>query len=432
MLGMLVLVGWFFSLKLTPNVGITEGSPLPEGTTQPQLIIVNDDALMLAPNGALYRWGGKSTTTKTPGAIKPDLRFRKTAMHHGAILAVHEDGTIWGWGNNSFLIPNNPDIAPQEARRLFPDTGFIDISMSNRHALALKEDGTIWSWGKNENGQMGTGRNPDSNEPSPASSEVPLQIGSETDWTSIHASSTLSYGIKQDGRILRWGKRPVVGSGPGTSPRWTPIQTLIEQAKVVYHPEAFTDIEGWKQVVALQYVTILLHKDGSLWLDTPPPRTQAWMPYSQTEPSGLGLLEIGMDFTQFVASEHFILAQQKNGSWWGIGNNILNQMGLIHDTSMGSSFAPLTEWEPLPHSFDPWAIGSDIQATLVLTRDGQLWSTGSIIGESLKTPFWNKIASWVNNNPLFISLPSHLPNHYSGFHHIWTWQPEKSSNANSH
>lgn len=430
---MFAVMGWFTSNNLMPKAGITEGSHLAEGAIQPQVIILGDDALMLAPDGALYRWGGKSTNRKTPVMIKPDLRFRKITADQNSILAIHEDGTIWGWGKNHTLVAADPNFAPQEARRLFPDVGFVDISMGNRHALALKDDGSIWSWGNNHDGQLGTGRINESDHSSRLTSLPLTQIGLETDWADVQASSTVSYGLKLDGTLVRWGKLSVFKGLSSSKNSWTNIESLIEQATEYSEPHRFTDIKGWKQIIPLQYVTLLLHEDGSLWIDRPPPPPQYWLPYTQVEPSGLGVVENAMNVTQLVASERFILAQTKDGSWWGLGHNLLNQMGLKHPTTLESSrSAPHTEWIALPNAFDPWAIALDIQATLVLTRDGRLWSSGRIVGERITDPFWNKVRTWMNRNVSYFSLPSRKPHHHSGFHHVWTWQPEKSSNANSH
>jgi alpha-tubulin suppressor-like RCC1 family protein len=426
-------IGWFVSKNLAPKAGITEGQRLPEGATQPQVVLLNDDALLLAPDGALYRWGGKSTTSKTPMRIKPDLRFRKIAVNQNTSLAIHEDGTIWGWGKNHTLVADDPNFAPQEARRLFPDVGFVDISMGNWHALALKDDGSIWSWGNNHDGQLGTGRINESDHSSRWTSLPLTQIGLETDWAEVQASSTVSYGLKLDGTLMRWGKLSVFKGLSSSKNSWTNIESLIEQATEYSEPHRFTDIKGWKQIIPLQYVTLLLHEDGSLWIDRPPPRPKYWIPYSQVESNGLGVVENSINFNQIVASEYCILAQKKNGSWWGIGQNMLNQMGLNEQNiSKSSQLTPHKEWIALPEAFDPWAIDSASQATIVMTRDGRLWNTGRIIGEQRGTPYWNKIASWINSKSPFTSLPSHLPNHYSGFHHIWTWQSEKPSNANSH
>jgi len=429
-------IGWKALSIPKDDIGIKEGPPLPKGTTQPQLIVSGRDAILLAPDGSLYRWGGKSTSLKTPIRVKPELRFRHIAADQNAVIGILEDGTIWGWGKKSRVIPYDRNLASQEHRQLFADTGFQKLSMGNSHAIALKEDGTIWAWGSNMHGGLGQGIPPGTEMPSLESSDVPLQIGTDTDWVSIHTAYNASYAIKQDGTIWRWGKlipSPRISKNPTVN---ILSNKLPEEAPRDYsRPERLTDAKGWKHVVLLSEAALLLHEDGSLWIDGNPTPIQFWLSINSQGNDSNGLARIGKetDWTRMIASENHILAQQKDGSWWGMGLNIFNPLALLlEDGQINVPPPSIGHWKKLPDSFNPWAIGLGHQTTLVLTHDGRLWSSGSIIGAKRKDPLWNHFASWINRTAKNTILPPRMPKHHSGFHHIWTWQSEKPSNANSH
>lgn len=139
----------------------------------------------------------------------------------------------------------------------------------------------------------------------------------------------------------------------------------------------------------------------------------------------IGGLGKGKDWKNIVASENFMLAQKKDGTWWGFGANFMNPMGFdLEDKHVSSQNTMITEWKQLPDSFDPWATGLGFRTSLILTRDGRLWSSGEIIGSKKTKPSWNQIANRVNGTIRMPMLPVRAPHHDSGFRNIWTWEPK--------
>ena len=83
-------------------------------------------------------------------------------------LALKTDGTVWIWGDNEYAGPvNEPTPAgagedipaqPDEALRFSQVQGLagvIEIAAGKSHFLALKEDGSVWGWGDNSHGGLG-------------------------------------------------------------------------------------------------------------------------------------------------------------------------------------------------------------------------------------------------------------------------------------
>lgn len=93
-------------------------------------------------------------------------------------LALHEDGTIWAWGENSYGELGNavsggssdaydPAIDSRIPVQVLNEIGtapldnIIMIAAGFYHNLALEADGTVWAWGRNDHGQLGNGTTTD-------------------------------------------------------------------------------------------------------------------------------------------------------------------------------------------------------------------------------------------------------------------------------
>lgn len=116
----------------------------------------------------IYIWGdnrygqtGEGTTSEGPLSAP----YKKAGYHtsppvqvsavSGSTVALHEDGTLWLWGQDSLLQP--PGTSSDEA--LTPTQLPIDhvISLAQRGVttIALRQDGVVYSRGRNFYGQMG-------------------------------------------------------------------------------------------------------------------------------------------------------------------------------------------------------------------------------------------------------------------------------------
>ena len=67
------------------------------------------------------------------------------------------------------------------------DSNWKEVS-TGYHTLALKHDGTIWAWGNNSSSELGDNTT--------INKDIPTQIGSDTDWLHIFATTYSSYAIK--------------------------------------------------------------------------------------------------------------------------------------------------------------------------------------------------------------------------------------------
>lgn len=163
------------------------------------------------------------------------------------VLAIHENGTLWGWGEGKFgkLGSNGSTYHNPLPVQIGTDSDWIYVAAGGDHSLAIKEDGSLWSWGHNSSGQLGSGSNSNSN--------IPLQIGIDTDWVRVTAGSVHSGAIKNDGTLWIWGSNYYgqLGLGDGISSQNTPQQVGQDT--------------NWMEISFTVESSLAIKTDGTRW-----------------------------------------------------------------------------------------------------------------------------------------------------------------------
>ncbi len=62
------------------------------------------------------------------------------------------------------------------------------------HTLAIHTDGSLWAFGNNSSGELGDGTT--------TNQQGPIQIGADRNWAEVFAMQGVSYGLKTDGTLL--------------------------------------------------------------------------------------------------------------------------------------------------------------------------------------------------------------------------------------
>ena len=95
--------------------------------------------------------------------------------------AIKTDGTLWGWGQNSYGELGQGDTVHRSSPvKIGTDTDWAIIGAAGYHWLAVKTDGTLWGCGFGDNGELAQGVNGNAGRRS-----SPTQIGSDTNWAPI-------------------------------------------------------------------------------------------------------------------------------------------------------------------------------------------------------------------------------------------------------
>jgi alpha-tubulin suppressor-like RCC1 family protein len=108
-------------------------------------------------------WGGFTspwsyTTRPTPVMAQGLTDVVAIDSYDELSLALKKDGTVWEWGRET---SNKILTTPTQV----PIDNVVAIACGTGHLLVLKSDGSIWSWGDNQFGKLGTGTKDDSSMP---------------------------------------------------------------------------------------------------------------------------------------------------------------------------------------------------------------------------------------------------------------------------
>jgi len=170
-------------------------------------------SLGVRQNGTLWAWGynaqgqiGDSTTVSKSSPVSVVGGFTNWCQVSGGsdfALAVRQNGTAWGWGNNSNgnLGDNSTTTrtSPVSVVGGFTDWCQVSAALSqSQHSLGVRQNGTAWAWGNGSNGRLGDN--------STVSKSSPVSVvGGFTDWCQVSGGNSFSIGLRSGGTLWAWG-----------------------------------------------------------------------------------------------------------------------------------------------------------------------------------------------------------------------------------
>jgi alpha-tubulin suppressor-like RCC1 family protein len=322
--------------------------------------------------GTLWTWGfnnygqigdltaaSKSSPTQIGSSIPysttppSSVGWSSISAHNytASILAIKTDGTLWGWGSNSYgVLADNTIVAKSSPIQIGTDTNWSMVSNGQVTIAALKTNGTLWAWGRNVYGALGQ------NDTVYRSS--PTQVGTLTTWTSVAASTFMVAGIKS-GELWVCG---VASSGNLGQ------NNIINRSSPVQVGTA----TNWSSVSISYYQTVTAIKtNGELWM---------WGGTSNygifaDNTSGLyrsspTQVAPGTTWSTAIVGMTTALAIKTNGTLWTWGGSSLRGDGgaLLGNASSPVQIGVLTNWLKVSATYDATA--------LALKTDGSLWAWG--------------------------------------------------------
>ncbi|MCL2745901.1 MAG: hypothetical protein FWE48_02240 [Coriobacteriia bacterium] len=283
--------------------------------------------IVIRADGSLWTWGSNAngqlgigrpmaagTMNSTPQRVGTDT-WQSVAAGGSTVLAVREDGSLWGWGNNeatrklTSALPPNRFNTPQ---RIGNDYNWQSVSMSSRHVMAIRTDGGLWGWGYNNHGQLGRGGAFTTFE------DTPQRVGTQA-WLAVECGANHTLAIRSDGTLWVWGNNGMgqFGHGSFSASNSNPQMT-----------GAATDV--WQSISAEDNTNLAIRSDGSLfgW-----GRNDAGMlgpanlHGNQTTMQRMGA---ATDYWQsaVVGLGNRVHAVRVDGSLWGWGSNASGRLGL--------------------------------------------------------------------------------------------------------
>ena len=279
-------------------------------------------------DGTLWAWGwnsdgqlgdGTMLLRSRPVQIGTDANWASVSAGDRHTVAIKTDGTLWAWGwNSSGQLGDGTTNVRNRPVQIGTDTNWASVAASGPsrqgggdliggHTVAIRQDGTLWAWGQNANGQLGLGLG------GPSIRNVPVQVGTDTDWASAEAGVHHTLAIKADGSLWAWGRNSFGQLGDGTmSMRNAPRQIGTDT--------------NWRTLSAGERHTLAIRTDGTLW---------AWghngslqlgdgSPNQRNAPVQIGT---AMGWNGIAAGERHSVAIRTDGSLWAWGWNSFGQFG---------------------------------------------------------------------------------------------------------
>lgn len=147
-------------------------------------------------------------------AASTDLSVSTGANH---TCAVNADGTLWCWGfagpdYDLGYLGDGTNYGSELPVQVGTDTDWSRVSVGYATTCAIKTDGRLFCFGWNGSGQLGTGAD------QVGIDELsPVQIGIATDWAAVGVGTSSACAVTTDGALSCWGWNSSGQLGNGTT-----------------------------------------------------------------------------------------------------------------------------------------------------------------------------------------------------------------------
>jgi len=323
-------------------------------------------SMAITDDGTLWTWGVhralERSRIRTSGIPHPTNIMDNAAYVAGSntiipfgsyqSAAITTDGDLWilgvyRVGYNAYRTFSTPTRIMRNA---------VAVSTGASHMMTITSDGTLWGWGNNRRGQLGDGTT--------INRDMPVQIGTSTDWISVTAQDLHTIALKNDGSLWAWGVNHRGQFGDNRT---------IGYEYAILSPVSININTTWISVDTSSFHTVALCDNGSIW---------AWgsnlsgeLGNSTTTNSGTPV-QVGnsTDWVSVAAGNGFTIAQKTDGSLWSWGTNQLGELGngeggfhrensVLSPKQIGTD----TDWASI-------AVGA--HRTIATKLDGSLWTWG--------------------------------------------------------
>ena len=239
--------------------------------------------------------------------------------NNGHSCALHQDGTISCWGDNTYgQLGNGSEDNFSEPAKVIDITDATAVTTGSNHSCALHEDGTISCWGNNYSGQLGnrqSGPNTDST--------MPVEVEGITEATAITADYSHSCALHQDGTISCWGS-----DGSGQLGNGSEFDSAVDFAI----PVSVVDITDATAISAGYLHSCALHQDGTIscWGDNSSGQLDNGRGTYSSAPVGVVYIT---DAIAIAAGTDYSCALHQTGTISCWGSNWNGQLGNGTDTN---------------------------------------------------------------------------------------------------
>jgi alpha-tubulin suppressor-like RCC1 family protein len=173
-----------------------------------------DFACARSPAGEVWCWGqnaegqlGRDDTPSAPAAADPAPIAEPGPWSHlaasdGHACAIDDDTRLWCWGRNTNAqlgLGPGADIQVRRPEPVVADRGWVSVVCGQFHSCAIHEDGSLWCWGDNRFGQLGLSGGATRSTP-----EAVNGIGGRV--VQVSASAFATCALNDERRLWCWGR----------------------------------------------------------------------------------------------------------------------------------------------------------------------------------------------------------------------------------
>ena len=351
--------------------------------------------IFLASDGSLWSWGEerlgwpvlglKNTNIQNTVSLRRignETDWVSIAAGTSHCLAIKSDGTLWAWGGNyDYQLGDGTQSTRPTPVPSIPGNDWKLAAAGGTESYALKNDGTLWAWGNIWAGPLGVGGT--------KVNTNAVQVGSSTNWKKIWAGNIQTVGLQSDGSLWFWGS--LTGDGQDTN------KFLV--------PTRISPDTNWVDVCFGYFTVFAIKSDGTLWSWGRDANFYTQAPDTSLNgvPSQVGTEDDWQSCASSPGGFYHIL-KKKDGSFWAL------------DASEHRRVKPAAAYQPvklrklsLPKDIVAFAAGED-SIGVVMTRDGEVWTWGRVIGELSPKDYWGPNGKPIHPESKVIDKPWQLSN----------------------
>jgi alpha-tubulin suppressor-like RCC1 family protein len=258
--------------------------------------------------------------------------WSKISAGESHVLAIHLDGTLWAWGDNSYGRLGDGTTVMRSTPTLIDSSSWQEVSCRGNFSLGLKTDGTLWAWGCG-GPELGIG--------SFDTKHIPTQIGAATNWLHIATGRIFSAAIKSDGTLWTWGSDMYgqIGDGGTNTSLFVPTQIGAET--------------NWQKVYASLWNFFVIKQDGTLWGCGINMNGQLG---DGTKIDTNKLIQIGSatNWSELSLATNFVVGLKTDGTLWAWGDNYYGQLGdgTTITKHVPTQLGTLTNWQTISCGYE--------------------------------------------------------------------------------
>ena len=211
-------------------------------------------SLGLSANKVVLAWGqnidgqlgnGDLTFTSSTAPVSAIDQCDYISAGANFSAAIKDNKDLYMWGSNSggqLGINADPAVTPKSATPVKIGENFSVVSCGGQHVIAIKADGSLWGWGANSFGQVGDGTNDNK--------LVPTLIDNTKAYKFVSCGINHSLAIDINNNLYTWGSNDQSQLGTAAANANTPqlVGTYIKASCGFFHTIAINssnELHGW-------------------------------------------------------------------------------------------------------------------------------------------------------------------------------------------